>query len=127
MKYFLPTKKTIIVGMVQITAQASKSPQFVISLKLPLKMASPTGKVRMLSEFVTINGHMKLFQLDINVKIDNVAIVGSAIGKAILQNVSKMLHPSIFDDSSRSFGKLKKNCLNINTPNPPNSPGIISA
>ena len=116
-----------MVGMVQITAQASKSPQFVISLKLPLKIASPTGKVRIPSEFVTIRGHIKLFQLEMNVKIDSVAIVGSATGSAILQNVSKMLQPSIFDDSSKSFGKLKKNCLNINTPKPPKNPGIISA
>lgn len=84
MKYFFPTKNIKMVGIVQMTAQASKSPQLIISLKLPLKMASPRGKVRIESEFVTINGHMKLFQLDINVKIDKVAIVGKESGKAIL-------------------------------------------
>ena len=73
-----------MVGIVQIRAHANKSPQAVISLKLPLKMASPTGKVLIDSEFVTINGHIKLFQLEMKVKIDNVAIVGRESGMAIL-------------------------------------------
>lgn len=113
--------------MVQIAAQASKSPQAVISLKLPLKDANPTGKVLILSEFVMISGHIKLFQVETNVKIAKAAIVGVAKGKAILQNVSIMLQPSIFEASSSSFEKVKKNCRNIKIPNPPKNPGMINA
>ena len=61
-------------GRVQITEQASKSPHNVISRKLPLKIASPTGKVRIVSEFVTIKGHMKLFHAVTNVKIPSVVV-----------------------------------------------------
>lgn len=83
-KYFLPSKNTAITGIVQITEHARSSPQSVISLKLPLKMANPTGNVLIPSEFVTINGHIKLFQLVTNVNIASVATVGSASGSAIL-------------------------------------------
>ena len=41
----------------------------------------------MFSEFVTIKGHIKLFQVVTNVKIARVATVGSANGRAILKNV----------------------------------------
>ena len=88
-KYFLPARKTPITGIVHITEQASSSPHWVISLKLPLYIASPTGSVRMLSVFVTINGHIKLFQLVTKVNIASVAIVGNANGSAILKNVWK--------------------------------------
>ena len=91
-----------------ITEQANKSPHRVISLKLPLNIASPTGNVLIDSEFVTISGHIKLFQLVTNVNIASVAITGSASGNAILKNVVKMLQPSIFADSSKSFGNPKK-------------------
>ena len=126
-KYFLPSKKIPTTGIVQITEQANKSPHNVISLKLPLKMASPTGNVLIDSVFVTISGHIKLFQVDTNVKIASVAIAGIARGSAILKKVVKMLQPSIFADSSKSFGNPKKYCLIKNIPNPPNNPGRISA
>ena len=132
-KYFFPAKNTPTTGNVQITEQAnssphaSKSPHSVISLKLPLNIASPTGKVLIPSEFVTINGHMKLFQLDTNVNIASVAMTGMARGSAILKKVSIKLHPSILEDSSKSLGNPKKYCLIINTPKPPNNPGSISA
>ena len=93
MKYFLPSKNTAITGIVQITEQASRSPHSVISLKLPLKIASPTGRVRILSVFVTIKGHIKLFQVDTKVNIARVAIAGRASGIAILKNVVKILQP----------------------------------
>ena len=70
-----------------MTEHASKSPQRVISLKLPLNIASPTGKVLIDSEFVIINGHIKLFHDETNVNIASVATVGKAKGKAILKNV----------------------------------------
>ena len=114
-------------GNVQITEQASRSPHRVISLKLPLNIANPTGKVLMLSVFVTIKGHIKLFQLETNVKIASVATAGIASGNAILHKVCKILHPSILADSSRSFGIPKKYCRIRNIPNPPKSPGTISA
>lgn len=101
--------KIIIVGIPQITEQASKSPHRVTSLKLPFSAARPTGKVLIESEFVIISGHIKLFQLLTNVKIDRAAIVGRDNGKAILQNVVNMLQPSMRDDSSISFGKFRKN------------------
>jgi hypothetical protein len=41
----------------------------------------------MLSVFVTIKGHMKLFQVVTKVNTDNVAIAGMAQGRAILKKV----------------------------------------
>ena len=70
--------------MQQITQYAVSSPHKVISLKLPLKFASPTGRVLIASEFVTIKGHIKLFQLEIKVNIASVEIVGKESGNAIL-------------------------------------------
>lgn len=58
-------------------------------------MASPTGSVRILSLFVTIKGHIKLFQVVTNVNIASVATVGNANGRAILKNVWNKLQPSI--------------------------------
>ena len=88
--------------------QAMSSPQRVISLKEPLKIVSPTASVRIESVFVTINGHIKLFQVVIKVNIAKVATAGIAQGKAILKNVCKGLHPSSFDASSSSCEKFKK-------------------
>ena len=68
-------------------AQAINSPHIVISLNELLKIVNPTAKVRMLSVFVTIKGHIKLFQVVTNVKIASVATVGSANGNAILKKV----------------------------------------
>lgn len=126
-KYFLPKRNTPITGIVHITEQARSSPHKVISLKLPLYIASPTGKVRMLSEFVTIKGHIKLFQFVTNVKIASVATVGSASGNAILKNVWKRLQPSILAASSKSVGSPKKYWRIKNIPNPPNNAGQIKA
>ena len=108
-------------------AQAISSPHMVISLKDPLNMVSPTAKVRMLSVLVTIKGHMKLFQVVTNVKIDRVAIAGAAHGSAILKKVWNSLHPSNFEASSNSFEKFRKYCLIINTPKPPKIAGTINA
>ena len=127
MKYFLPSRKTPITGNAQMTEHANKSPHNVISLKLPLNIAKPTGKVLILSVLVTINGHIKLFQLDTKVKIDKVTMAGNTRGKATLKNVVNMLQPSIFALSSKSFGNDKKYCRIIKIPNPPKSPGIINA
>ena len=127
MKYFLPSRNTPTTGIVQITEQASKSPQRVISRKLPLNIASPTGRVLIDSEFVIIKGHIKLFQVVTNVNIDSVAIAGVARGSTILKNVEKMLHPSILAASSRSLGRPKKYWRIINIPKPPNNPGRIRA
>ena len=107
-KYFLPSKNTPITGIVQIAEHASKSPQRVISRKLPLNIASPTGNVRIDSVFVTISGHRKLFQVVTNVNIPRVAIAGRASGKIILKNPVRMLQPSILADSSKSFGNPRK-------------------
>lgn len=77
----------MITGIEQIQEQAINSPQRVNSLREPLKMLKPTARVRMLSVFVTISGHMKLFQLVTNVNTANVAIAGIAQGKATLKKV----------------------------------------
>lgn len=127
MKYFLPAKKTTITGIIQITAHARSSPQRVISLKLPLNIANPTGRVLIPSLLVTINGHIKLFQFKTNVKMVKVTTAGKARGKQILKNVWNKLQPSSNADSSNSFGKPKKNCLIINIPKPPNNAGRINA
>ena len=60
-------------GIVQIVEHASKSPHIVISRKLPLNIASPTGSVRIDSVFVMISGHKKLFHVVMNVNIPSVA------------------------------------------------------
>ena len=87
---------------------AISSPQSVTSLKVPLNMVNPTARVRMLSVFVTIKGHMKLFQVVTNVKMLKVAIAGIAHGSAILKKVCQMLQPSNVDASSSSREKLIK-------------------
>ena len=56
-----------------------------------------------------------------------IAIHNIPEGIAILKKVANMLQPSILAASSKSFGKAKKYCRIKNTPNPPNSPGKISA
>ena len=61
----------------------------VISLKLPLNIANPTGNVRIDSVLVTIKGHIKLFHVVTNVKIERVAITGTANGNAILKKLKK--------------------------------------
>ena len=71
-------------GIEQMQEQAISSPHIVISLKEPLKIVSPTVKVRILSVLVTISGQIKLFQVVTNVKMLKVAIAGMAQGKAIL-------------------------------------------
>src|SRR5574344_977679 len=117
----------MITGMVQITAQASKSPHAVISLKLPLKAASPTVMVLIESESVTIRGHIKLFQVETKVNIARVTSVGVTNGTEILKKVITRLQPSILAESSKSFGIPEKACFNIKIPNPPKKPGIIKA
>ena len=83
-KYFFSAKKIPITGSEQITEKALKAPHCVISRKLPLNSANPRGSVRKDSEFVTISGHIKLFQVVIKVKIARVVIAGKANGIAIL-------------------------------------------
>ena len=53
-------------------------------INLVLKLAKPKGNVLIASELVTIKGHIKLFQVVINVKIASVTTAGIANGKAIL-------------------------------------------
>ena len=86
-KYFFPVKNTIITGIAHIHEQAISSPHKVTSLKVLLNTVNPTASVRILSVFVTINGHIKLFQVVTKVKMLNVAIAGIAQGKAMRQNV----------------------------------------
>ena len=78
---------TVITGIEQMQEQAISSPQRVISLKELLNIVRPTARVLMLSVFVTIRGHIKLFQVVTNVNMLSVAIAGSAQGIAILKNV----------------------------------------
>ena len=85
-KYFFCTRKIRIVGIAHTTEQANKSPHIVISLKLPLKTASPKGRVLIDSELVIIKGQIKLFHDVINVNIASVVIAGHANGMAILKN-----------------------------------------
>ena len=86
-KYFFPTKNTIITGIEQMQEQAISSPHRVNSLNVPLNTLNPTASVRILSVFVTINGQTKLFQVVTKVNIDNVANAGAAQGSATLTKV----------------------------------------
>ena len=107
--------------------QAISSPHSVSSLNEPLNMVKPTASVRILSVFVTIRGHIKLFQVVTNVNILKVIIAGSAEGNAIRQKTPKEPQPSIRAASSNSVVILEKYCFIIKTPNPPKIPGIINA
>ena len=89
-------------------AQAINSPHIVISLNEPLNIVNPTAKVLMLSVFVTIKGHIKLFHVVTNVNTARVASAGIAQGNATLTNVCHSLQPSRIEASSSSFEKLKK-------------------
>ena len=117
----------IITGKDKITEQAVKSPHIIVSLKELLNCESATGSVVMSTEFVTIKGHIKLFQAVINVNSPRVITAGSDKGNAILKNVSKKLHPSILAASSISEETPLNHCLIRNIPNPPNIPGNINA
>ena len=75
---------TIITGTEQMNAHAINSPQRVISLKELLNIVSPTARVLIESVFVTIKGHMKLFQVVTKVNTESVARAGVAHGSAIL-------------------------------------------
>ena len=77
----------MITGKDNMTEHAVKSPHSMVSLKLLLNCDNATGKVVISVEFVTINGHIKLFQLDTKVKIASVEITGIASGKITLQNI----------------------------------------
>ena len=126
-RYFLPTKNTMITGIEQIQEQAINSPQSVSSRREPLNILKPTANVLILSVLVTISGHIKLFQLVTNVNTARVAIAGIAHGKATLKNVWAGLQPSSFEASSNSFEKVKKYWRIKNTPNPPKIAGTINA
>ena len=69
-KYFFPIKNKIITGIEQTQEQAISSPHSVISLKELLNIVKPKASVLIESVFVTIKGHIKLFQLVIKVNID---------------------------------------------------------
>ena len=126
-KYFLPAKNIKITGIDKITEQAVKSPHIIISLKLPLNCDIATGNVVMDSEFVTINGHIKLFHVVMNVKSANVTTAGVESGNAILKKISKKLHPSILAASSISEDMFLNHWRIRNTPKPPKIPGKINA
>lgn len=127
MKYFFPNKNINITGADSTIEPAHKSPHRTISLKLLLNWDSAMGSVVISGEFVTINGHIKLFQVVIKVNNPNVTTALTDIGSAILKNTSQMLHPSILAASSISTDIPENHCLIRKTPNPPNIPGIISA
>lgn len=107
-KYFLPIRKTPITGIVQMTEHAKSSPQSVISRKLPLKTANPTGKVRILSVFVTIKGHIKLFQVVTKVNSESVATVGKASGSADFKKCFKNIASVDFSSFFKVFGQPQK-------------------
>ena len=127
MKNFLPRINIPIAGRVQTAEYAINWAQSVVSLKLPLNSASATGSVFIESELVTINGHIKLFQALMNVKIPRVIIAGTASGSAILTNICHVVQPSILAEFSSSFGKDWNHCRIRKTPKPPKSPGRINA
>ena len=116
-----------ITGKDKITEQAVKSPHIIVSRKELLNCDSATGSVVISGEFVTIKGHIKLFQVVINVNNPRVITAGRDRGNAILKNVSKKLQPSIFAASSISEETPLNHCLIRNIPNPPNIPGKINA
>ena len=86
-RYFFPRINTIMTGIEQMQEQAMSSPHSLISLKARLKTVRPTASVRILSVFVTIRGHIKLFQVVTNVNILRVAIAGMAQGITMRENV----------------------------------------
>ena len=83
---------------------------------IPWNEASPIGRVFISMELVTIRGHMKLFHEFKKTKVERVANAGLERGIIICINILNLPHPSIVAASSRSFGIVRKNCLNINVP-----------
>lgn len=126
-KYFLPNKNIMITGKDNMTEHAVKSPHSMVSLKLLLNCDKATGNVVISVEFVTINGHIKLFHVVINVNNPKVTTAGIDNGSAILKNISQKLHPSIRAASSISQDKFLNHWRIKNTPKPPNIPGSIRA
>src|SRR6266851_518460 len=59
-------------GSVAISALAILMPNRVPTSTPPISAARPAGKVRVESLFVTMNGHTKLFQLAMKVKMETV-------------------------------------------------------
>jgi hypothetical protein len=70
-------------GAITINEAAISNVQSVVYK--PWNEAKPTGSVFISIEFVTIRGHMKLFQLPKNVKVANVAKAGFDKGRIIFQ------------------------------------------
>lgn len=103
-KNLRPSRKTQIAGRVQTALYAINCAHCVVSLKLPLNSASATGSVFIVSELVTINGHIKLFQVVIKVKIPSVISAGVARGSAILKKICHNEQPSILAEFSSSDG-----------------------
>src|SRR6266852_3342515 len=106
-------------GSVARVAPAITTP-YLTELGLPVMppkiVARPAGKVRVLSSLVTMNGHRKLFQLAINVKIITAVIAGPESGKMIRHQMPKSVAPSIRAESSRSLGMPWKNWVNKYSP-----------
>src|SRR5258706_1001202 len=70
----------------------------------PKMVANPAGSVRVKSLLVTMNGHKKLFQLAMNVKIITAVIAGPDSGRIMRNQIPKSEAPSIRAETSRSFG-----------------------
>ena len=115
----------MITGKDNMTEHAVKSPHNMVSLKLLLNCDKATGKVVISVEFVTINGHIKLFHVVINVNNPKVTTAGIDNGSAILKKISQKLHPSIRAASSISQDKFLNHWRIKNTPKPPKIPGSI--
>ena len=117
----------IITGSTDTQEQAISSPQSIISLKLPLNIANPTGKVNNELLFVTIKGHIKLFQTEIKENIAIVIIAGIDNGRKIWVKIWYIELPSILAANSNSLGKDKKYCRIRKIENPEIIPGKINA
>ena len=94
---------------------------FVLPL-VPTNDAIPTGKVIFVDVEIKILGQKKSFQEAMKRTTPRAAIAGLLNGKIILKKILNAPAPSIFADSSSSFGIDLKNCRRRNIPS-----GVIIA
>ena len=81
----------------------------------------------MFSEFSTINGHRKLVQTPMKVKMPSVASAGPESGMMMRHRMVNWPAPPMVAASSSSRGKVRTNWRSRNVPNALARPGTMTA
>ncbi|MNN91905.1 hypothetical protein D3C81_2100860 [compost metagenome] len=86
----------------------------------------PIGSVNRLSSVMDRNGHRKLFQEPMNVRMAMEASAGRQSGSMMRMKIRQLPPPSIWTLSSRSFGMPSKKLFSTITATGEASAGIIN-